>query len=61
MEQEEKIENDIRSKTSENNAIKTIGKTKISKEERARLMEEKKLMKEVCLELTVLINVNIIE
>ncbi|XP_054806944.1 crossover junction endonuclease EME1B [Prosopis cineraria] len=46
MEQEENIEKVKRSQVSEKNTSKPMGRTKITKEERARLMEEKKLKKE---------------
>ncbi|KAK4264825.1 hypothetical protein QN277_025951 [Acacia crassicarpa] len=46
VEQEENIEKVKRSKISDQNTSKPMGKMKITKEERARLMEEKKLKKE---------------
>lgn len=47
MEQEENVENRKRSKVSAKGTTKATGKAKMSKEERSRLMEEKKLQKEV--------------
>lgn len=47
MEQEENVENMRRSKVSAENTTRATGKTKMTKEERSRLMEEKKLQKEV--------------
>ncbi|XP_057421322.1 crossover junction endonuclease EME1B-like [Lotus japonicus] len=46
MEQEENVENIKRSKVSAKGTTKATGKAKMSKEERSRLMEEKKLQKE---------------
>jgi len=40
-----------KSKVPSKNTTKAAGKTKMTKEERSRLMEEKKLQKEVCFSL----------
>jgi hypothetical protein len=47
LEQEENVDNMKSSKVSTKRANKATGKTKMTKEERSRLMEEKKLLKEV--------------
>lgn len=47
QEQEENVDNMKSSKVSTKRANKATGKTKMTKEERSRLMEEKKLLKEV--------------
>jgi len=47
QEQEENVDNMKSSKVSAKRANKATGKTKMTKEERSRLMEEKKLLKEV--------------
>jgi len=51
MQQEENANNIKKSKVSAKNTTKAVGKTKMTKEERSRLMEEKKLQKEVCFSL----------
>jgi hypothetical protein len=59
MEQEENPNENIddmkSSKVSAKSTNKATGKTKMTKEERSRLMEEKKLLKEVCLSLYCLV------
>lgn len=47
----ENTKNMKKSKVPSKNTTKAVGKTKMTKEERSRLMEEKKLQKEVCFSL----------
>lgn len=47
QEEEENVDNMKSSKVSAKSTNKATGKTKMTKEERSRLMEEKKLLKEV--------------